>query len=126
MKSFYISLAIIIFLLIGWFYISNFLNTTVLELNKQIKAFQTSLGNKDWEEARIIFNTIALKWNSFKKTLMITANHDEIEKIDLSLAKINDHINAKELSSVVNETSWLQHFINNLKEKEKLSLDNIF
>ncbi len=126
MKSFYITLSIIIVLFLGWFYINVLLTNTVLELNKDLTSLQSNLSDGHWEEVESNFQTIQKKWFDFEKILTLIVNHDEVEKVNLSLTKIHEYIKKRESLFLLGELTSLKYFINHIKDNESLSLDNIF
>lgn len=126
MKSFYISLAIIIILLTGWLLVNDFLENTVSDINKNIYTLQRNLYDNNWNEVELSFNMIYKKWKKSLDILMLVIDHDEMEKVNYSLSRIREYINIREKSLLIGEIGSLNYLVNHVKQKESLSLDNIF
>lgn len=126
MKSFYISVAIILSLLIGWVYISNHLNESVEDINKDLITLENSVYNDNWDEADRISKVIDLKWKESSKLLMLVIDHNEMEQVNFSLSQVKAYLSIKDKALLTGEIGSLKYLINHVKEKESLSLDNIF
>jgi len=126
MKSFYISILIIILLLSCWLYIHNYLNNTVEELTKGLAKLETHIIKENWKEAKILYRDIDGKWKGATKILMLVIDHEEMEEVNFSLSQIESYLRIEDISSLMGEVGSLRFLINHVKEKDSLSLDNIF
>jgi hypothetical protein len=91
-----------------------------------LSEMEDKIYNNNWNSAVSIYNDIYIKWKNTKKVLMLVIEHEEMEKINLTLEKIKKYISINDKSLSIGETAALKYFLNHIREKESLSLHNIF
>jgi hypothetical protein len=126
MRALFISTFLIIILLLSWLFIFNFITNTSRELTTLIQEFEKNINNEQWYSAEKDLKLLESKWNNSLKLLKLVIDHDEIEKTNLSLTKVKKYILTQNKDFILGETSELKFHINHIKEKESLSLKNIF
>ncbi|SHK18038.1 DUF4363 family protein [Paramaledivibacter caminithermalis] len=126
MKSLFISAFIVIILITSWIIIYNFIEKSVHNINSMLSEMEDKIYNNNWNSAVSIYNDIYIKWKNTKKVLMLVIEHEEMEKINLTLEKIKKYISINDKSLSIGETAALKYFLNHIREKESLSLHNIF
>ncbi len=126
MKAFYISLAIIILLISIWGFVFNIITTTTYTLNAYLDNMEDKINNDNWKDSEKILNTIENEWTNKLRILILIITHDEIEKINLSLKRLNKYLFSKDKPLVLGELASLRFSINHIKEREALSFRNIF
>lgn len=77
---------------------------------------------KSTERATTLFD----EWNEKKKVIMCLTNHRDIENVSLSLIKVKQQTENGELEEAVKETETALFLVNDLVEKERFSIENIF
>lgn len=126
MKTLITSTIIIIVLLITWGLMYDFISQTTEEFNSLIADIENKVLSDDWDSTMSIYDSINTKWEGKQKVFLLIIDHEEIEKINLTLSKIKKYILIKDKSLTLSETSALRFFLNHIEEKESLSLKNIF
>lgn len=126
MRSLIISTIIVVILITFWIIIFTYISESVEVLNSLLNNMEEKIYNNNWKSTTAIYNDINKKWTSTSKILMLTLDHEEMEKINLSLEKIKKYIAVKNKPLVVGEAATLKYLFNHIKEKESLSFKNIF
>ena len=130
MKDTIIIVAIILVIVLGDIVTKNYLNKTVDELltsletlkEKVIEAKQTNEREKIKKEMEIVEQ----KWENTSKICSIIVVHQEIDNIEQALTRGKSSINYGILEDALQEIEPAIFFSEHVKEREKLSLKNIF
>jgi len=125
MRSFYISLIIVCVIITVWFSIYNIIDNLSLQLSIQLNELEKKVQSEDWSETQILINTIEKTWKDKSKVLMLVIDHEEMEKVNLSLSKIKNYILVKDKPLTLGEIANLNFSIKHIRENESLSLQNI-
>lgn len=126
MKSLFISTFVVILLITTWVFLYIFISQSTEEFNSLLNDMDKKIYNDNWDSTQSIYNAIHSKWTNKQSLLLISVNHEEIEKVNLSLEKLKKYIYIKDKSMTLGETAALKFLINHIKEKESLSIKNIF
>ena len=130
MKDTIIIVAIILDIVLGDIVTKNYLNKTVYELltsletlkEKVIEAKQTN----EREEIKKEMEIVEQKWENTSKICSIIVVHQEIDNIEQALTRGKSSINYGILEDALQEIETAIFFSEHVKEREKLSLKNIF
>jgi predicted RNA-binding protein with RPS1 domain len=87
---------------------------------------EAKVHDANWDSTSSIYKTIDKKWEETKKVLMLILDHEEMEKINLTLRKIEKFISIEDKSLTLGEIATLKYLFSHVEEKESLSLKNIF
>ncbi|WP_432666827.1 DUF4363 family protein [Wukongibacter baidiensis] len=126
MKSLFISTFVVILLITTWMFLYNFISQSTDEFNSLLNDMDKTIYSDNWASTQSIYTIINDKWINKQKVLLISVNHEEIEKVNLSLEKLKKYIYIKDKALTLGETAALKFLLNHIKEKESLSLKNIF
>lgn len=126
MRSLFISTLIVAILIISWMVMYNFIVQSVEDINSVIANMENTISNDNWDSTLGLYNTVNEKWENTRKVLMLILDHEEMEKINLALERTEGYISAKNKSLTLGEVAALKYFFSHVKEKESLSLKNIF
>lgn len=126
MKSAIISITIICLLISGWFIMYTFVSNLSQDLLSQLKHMEANLDNNDWNSMKSTLSRLSVQWRKASDKLMLVLDHEEMEKINMSLIKLDSYIKIKNKGLTTGEIASLKFLIDHIKEKESLSLDNIF
>lgn len=96
------------------------------ELAAHFEHLEQALSIQDWEEAGTVLNNSWDIWHKIKKNWAPLIDHEEIDKMDLSVARVAQYVNSKQHSLALAELSVLKLLIRHIPEKESLNLQNIF
>jgi predicted MPP superfamily phosphohydrolase len=89
-----------------------------LDSNKQNNEIQKSIEEKS--------KSITEKWKKFHKILALYIEHDEIEKVAIKISLIQKQVEIENFGDARQAISEAQFLLEHLKEKQKVSLENIF
>lgn len=126
MRSLFISTFIIILLITTWVLSYVFISQSTEEFNSLLNDMDKKIYNGNWASTQSIYNTLNSKWDDSQKVLLLILDHEEIEKVNLSLKKLKKYIYVKDKSMTLGEAATLKFLLNHIEEKESLSLKNIF
>lgn len=130
MRDVIIIIAIIAIILGGDIFTKQYLNKTANELSEKLNNLKESTklakttGNR--EKIKLEMEEIEAKWNNMNKAWSIIVVHQELDNIEQALTKANSSINDGKLEDALQEIETSIFFVEHVKEREKLSLKNIF
>jgi len=120
-----IAIALSLILGAGYFTMSEVSRTAHILISHSDQ-MKSSIENGNWEQAQDNFKEFSIFWHNAESMWTILLNHNEIDNIDISLAKIEQYIKARETGLALGEMAILKLLIKHIPEKEKLTLENIF
>ena len=130
MRDTIIIIAIIAIILGGDIFTKQYLNRTADELSEKLDVLKenTKLAkiSGDREEIKANMEEIEIKWNDINKAWSIIVVHQELDNIEQALTKAKSSINDGKLEDALQEIETSIFFVEHVKEREKLSLKNIF
>lgn len=130
MRDVIIIIAIIAIILGGDIFTKQYLNKTANELSEKLNNLKENTklakttGNR--EKIKLEMEEIEAKWNNMNKAWSIIVVHQELDNIEQALTKANSSINDGKLEDALQEIETSIFFVEHVKEREKLSLKNIF
>jgi len=95
-------------------------------MKQSIDAVETSIGSSKWNQADAQLTQMINSWSGVKGYWSALIDHQEIDNIDETLAKLQMFIKGKDNASALAEAAALRLFIIHIPEREKPSLVNIF
>ena len=66
------------------------------------------------------------EWNNKQNKLAMFVEHDELEKVTISIVLLEENIKNLEFVNAQENEAEVKYWLNHFKEKEKLNLKNIF
>ncbi|MBR6505166.1 MAG: DUF4363 family protein [Clostridia bacterium] len=100
--------------------ISSDLNNLRGKIEEKINSEEVS------EELNNSINSIHNKWDEMYKKLAYYIEHDELEKVETCLTNIRSNIETEELEHSIENLDNCIFVLEHIKDKEQLSLANIF
>lgn len=107
-------------------YCYNYVKTSTEELSTSIDRLINLTDNKDYKNAAVNFNMLKRRTEDSKKIWFLIINHQEIDNVDVTLKQCEAQLKKeadKELTASLNS---LKYYINNIYEREKVNITNIF
>ena len=96
------------------------LSTTIEEIKEQIL-------NKDSEDKiQDNINKLRDEWDGYYKKLAYYLEHDELEKVETKLSRINGYAEAKEFEDALSELDETIFILSHIEDKEKFSFQSMF
>lgn len=130
MREWIIIIVIILIITFGNFITDKYLEGTTNELINELKDLkQKTIEINENDDRLQIKNKMAEleeKWNKTNKMISIVVMHQEINNVEEALTKARTSINYGELKDAIVELETAIFFADNIKEREKVNLKNIF
>ena len=126
MRSFVIILVVmLLFLGLSWWNTS-YLTRTSEELVSQAEKVRDKVKKEAWEDASSEVMQIRRLWGKHKKTWLLLIDHEDIDNIDKTIYRIDEMVSQKEKEQSLTDIAELRFLVQDLADKEVLSLANIF
>lgn len=130
MRDWFIIIAIFIIIVGGDIMMQTHLNKTADELINNLQDLkQKTILAKETENRENIkkqINEIDEKWEEINKTWAEIVVHQELDNIHQSLTKAKSNIEEGGLEDAIQEIETALFFVEHVKQREKISLKNIF
>lgn len=130
MRDAIIIISIIAIIVIGDICMQAYLNKTTIEIAQDLQNLKqnTILSKKDNERSNIKkeVNEIEKKWTEINKIWSTIVVHQELDNIEQAIIKAKSSIEEGELPDALQEIETTIFFVEHVKQREKLSLKNIF
>ncbi|WP_162523607.1 DUF4363 family protein [Calorimonas adulescens] len=118
-----ILLAFIFVLDLGSYY---YLKDTAMSISQSIEALPEKIENEKWDTATDDLNKASNRWSSVKGIWAVLINHDEIDKIDMSLVRLRSFVQYNDTEEAMAEYNTLKMLVKHIPENQRFSLVNIF
>ncbi|HZJ83659.1 MAG TPA: DUF4363 family protein [Clostridia bacterium] len=118
-------IAFVLFLGLAWWNTS-YLNKTSEQLADRGENIRKLVFDEKWEDADIEVLQIRRLWGHHKKTWLLFFDHQDIDSIDNALYRINEMIRCREKAQALSDIAEFRFYVQDISDKENLSLANIF
>ncbi len=126
MKDLIISALIVLFLIGGWLLFDNYSKETTSALSNTLEENIIPLVEaQHWQEAKKQYEEVENQWGSYKKIGLSFLENDQINEIDLCIARAEKYIEAKDISNSAGELCSIAKQLDLLPKRESLTLSNI-
>lgn len=103
-----------------------YLTVSTDKMLEQTRELDRLVFNSQWEEADQTLKQIHREWQQKEQIWTLLINHQEIDNIELTLARLENYLKTKSKIQSLGEISALEHWIKHIPEKEAVTLTNIF
>ncbi|MGI6553360.1 MAG: DUF4363 family protein [Bacillota bacterium] len=103
-----------------------YLHISAENLIQEITIAQQQIEAGNWTLAQEQLENFAHSWNKIQQKWTIFLNHQEIDQIDLALARLLSFSKACDYNQSLAELAALKLLLSHIPEKENLNLPNIF
>ncbi len=125
MKSF-IAAMVILALIVGFgFYSFNYLKETTNTLVVKTVSLEKNARARNWEQTEKSFGSLDTSWNKVNAKWAMLIDHQELDKINISISRIREYINTRHLPGLMAELAELKLLLAHIPERESLNLDNM-
>lgn len=125
MKSF-IAAMVILSLLVGFgFYSYNYLEKTTHTLVVKTITLEKNARAQNWAQTEKSFDALNTSWNQVDARWAMLIDHQELDKINISISRIQEYINTRHMPGLMAELAELKLLLAHIPEKETLNLDNM-
>lgn len=125
MKSFKLAIVLLILIIAGSIVYIYSLNNASNILVSEISNLEDSVKSSNWDSAEKQVDTLQNKWNKTEKWMSTLIDHQEIDSIQLTLAKLTQYVHEKETTDIMAESASLKLLIKHIPGKEKVDLTNL-
>lgn len=95
-------------------------------LEQTLNSLESAIKGDNWETANEQLEYFNQLWEKTKNLWQIFIDHEEIDNIDVTLARVKQLVSTKEKADSLSEISVLKLFIVHIPQKESLCLVNMF
>lgn len=107
------------------FWTNHRLKVSADELMRNIEQVEQNLENNQWNEAYQQVAELESNWENKAKWWPAVMDHQEIDNIEFSMAKIKEYIARKDIALSRGQLAELKLMLNHIPEKEAIKLNNI-
>jgi hypothetical protein len=107
-------------------YTEIYLFNSAEQINADIVLLNNNIINNNWKNAKKNYDKLTINWDKTENTWDLIVDHQERDKITISLAALEQYINTENKSLSLGELNILKKLIEHIPEKEKFCLKNIF
>ncbi len=102
------------------------LESSSQRLEQSLDSLEQAIKGDNWDMANEQLESFNQVWEETKNLWQIFIDHEEIDNIDATLARVKQLVSIKEKADSLSEISALKLFIVHIPQKESLRLVNIF
>lgn len=125
MKSFVAAIVILIIIISGMFFYINALENVSDELNGLISKVEKQVQNEKWEDVEQSIKEMSESFNKVKKWLPCLVEHDIIDEINVTVAKVEQYALYKEVPELMAEITALKEQTEHIAKRERLIIENL-
>ncbi len=126
MRSLIISGAITLFLLLSSIGSYKYIERSSGELVARIDTVEKLIYARNWEVAKKELDDTEQNWEKTKDWWSVLINHEEVDKIDISLKRLEKYVETEGLSLSLGELSALKLLFGHIADTEAFTFKNIF
>lgn len=130
MRDAIIIISIILIIIVGDSMMQNYLSKTTEELLADLNELKDKAikvkGNNERDEIITLANNVDEKWQEISNTWSIIIVHQEIDNLEQAFTRAKSSIENGDLDEVIPEIEEAIFFTNHVRDRERLTLKNIF
>ncbi len=126
MKSLKIAIGIFVGLLLINVYMFFYLKNTVESVIEKTETAKISIMNKNKAETLALLNEIQEDIDKYHQVWHVMSNHGEVDKVQSTVEQCIGYTELNSFQDVLANLYTLQYYVNNLLDREKINLSNIF
>lgn len=122
-----IIVVIVIIVVVGLDIITNKYTKKTLEiLYSELNILKKYLLNESQEKAEKQIKRVKQKWRERYKVLAFYIEHDELEKVETEMVKLEANIEVEEVKDCISEIETIIFILAHIRDKEKIQIESIF
>lgn len=130
MRDAIIIISIILIIIVGDSMMQNYLSKTTEELLVDLNELKDKAikvkGNNERDEIITLANNVDEKWQEISNTWSIIIVHQEIDNLEQAFTRAKSSIENGDLDEAIPEIEEAIFFTNHVRDRERLTLKNIF
>lgn len=107
------------------FWTNHRLQASAGELMRNIEQIEQRLESNQWDEAYAQTDELEKTWENKAKWWPIVLDHQEIDNIEFSMARVKEYIAMKNAALSWGQLAELKLMVNHIPEKEGIRLKNV-
>ena len=122
-----IIIIVVIILIVGLDVITNkYTKETLQILSGDLKILREYILDEDKEKSKDQMKKIKENWEQRYKILAFYIEHDELEKVETEMVKLQADIDVEEFKHCVSELETIIFILEHIQEKEEMHLRSVF
>ncbi len=101
-------------------------NNIIDDAQNKIISLQEALLSKDYEKTKEESKKLSDEWEKNQEKFLYFMHHEEIEQISVKIAAISENSENKAYESALEDSTEAKFLLEHLKDKLKLTLNNVF
>ncbi|AGL03075.1 DUF4363 family protein [Desulfoscipio gibsoniae] len=123
----YAAVVVVLLLVLSFSFITlNKLESSANDMVAGLGGMEMAIAGDNWEYAGTGIAKVENLWNEHKSWWAMVIDHQEIDNISMSLARIKHYISMQDRVMASSELAVLKQLLVHIPEKEKVNLENIF
>ncbi|MDD3880368.1 MAG: DUF4363 family protein [Syntrophomonas sp.] len=118
-------MAILLVVLAAGFWTNHSLQESTKDLSQQIERVSQEIKQEQWEAAHKQHRQLEKTWQEKARWWPVVLDHQEIDNIEFSLAKVKEYVASRDLPLALGQLSELKLMIEHIPRKEAVNLENI-
>ncbi|MDR3289269.1 MAG: DUF4363 family protein, partial [Peptococcaceae bacterium] len=103
-----------------------YIDSVGAQLNEQAQALEALLQDEQWERAEQSLRAFRAYWSAHKGKLTVLLDHQDMNDFEAVLVRLESYSQNRAAQFCLTEAVMLQRWIENLRERERFNLSNIF
>lgn len=120
-----ILIVLALFLGLAWWN-TKYLKDTSQQLADQSEKIRKTIIEEKWDDTDAEVIRLRHLWGKHKKTWLLLVDHNDIDDIDKTIYRIDEMVKQREKEQSLADIAELRFYVQDLADKEDLSLANIF
>ncbi len=125
MRTLLTIITIVLLLLGGSFTSYRYIQTTTHTTGIRLESVEQFVSLQNWEGAKKELSAVRESWDNNNTWWSILLDHQEIDRINLSMSRLEKLLNRQDVTLSLGEVSTLKVLFENIYDNEKFVLENI-
>lgn len=125
MKTFIISILVLLLLITGIFAYSAYLEKTTSKLSENLHLLAENLKKEHWENCTERINKLVKYWKTNEPILAMFNDHEDVDHIKLSISELKVYIENRNQDEALKTLEEAFIYLERIRKNENLSLENV-
>ncbi len=125
MKTFIISLVVLVILMVGINIYSYYLESALSDIEENLNIVTDLAYVKEWDECKNEMQNLVDIWGKNEPILAMFNDHEDVDKVKLSIGELKESINHKNYEHTFKALEETKLLLDRIKKNETLTLENI-
>lgn len=125
MKTFVISLVVLVILMIGINIYSSYLENTLNDIEESLNSVAELAYAKKWDGCKKETEKLVSIWSKNEPTLAMFNDHEDVDNVKLSIGELKESVFHENYEHTFKSLEVTKILLDRIKKNETLSLENI-